>query len=96
MTVSFLGGPTAPGAADQGQLVLSDGTGPVIVSSGPDTSDHTTTSPTVRIPSSAANKQFPGSGPVTSAVGWSFRTLDGANYAVASFTVRYSYLTPQR
>ncbi len=95
MTVSFLGGPTTPGAADQGQLVLHDEAGPVIVPSGPDPSDHTTTSPTVPIPSSDANKQFPGSGPIAKAVAWSFTTRNGANYDVASFTVRYNYVTPQ-
>ena len=48
------------------------------------------------IPSSDANKQFPGSGPNTKAVDWSFTTRNGANYDVASFTVRYNYLSPQR
>ena len=79
MTVSFLGGPTTPGAADQGQLVLYDGTEPVVVPSGPDTSDHTTTSPTVPIAPSDANKVFPGSGPIAHVVGWSFTTSDGAS-----------------
>jgi hypothetical protein len=96
MSVSFLGGPTTPGAADQGELVLRDAAGPVIVSSGPDTGDHTTTSPTVPIPLSEANKEFPGSGPNPDVVAWSFMTRNGASYDVASFTVRYSYLTPQR
>jgi hypothetical protein len=96
MTVSFLGGPTTPGAADQGELVLRDEARLVIVPSGPDTSDHTTTSPTVPIPLSDANKEFPGSGPNTHTAGWSFTTRNGASYDVASFTVRYSYLTPQR
>ena len=96
MTVSFLGGPTTPGAADQGELLLSDEAGPVIVPSGPDTSDHTTTSPTVPIPSSDANKQFPGVEPPAHAVAWAFTTRNGANYDVASFTVRYDYLTPRR
>jgi hypothetical protein len=30
------------------------------------------------------------------AVSWSFTTRNGANYDVASFTVRYNSLTPQR
>lgn len=78
MTVSFLGGPTTPGAADQGQQVLHDEAGPVLV------------------PSNYAQKGYPDVGPSTNAVAWSFMTRNGANYDVASFTVRYDYLTPQR
>src|SRR4051812_45626830 len=40
-SVSVFGGPTTPGASDQGSLTVPG----AIVRTGPDTSDHTTTTP---------------------------------------------------
>ena len=90
-TVSLFGGPTTPGAADQGELAYGDGTTSVEVATGPDTSDHTTTGTPVSV-----RRLYHGDGrPEVPGIVWSFMTRDGASYDVAKFTVRYTFLTPQ-
>lgn len=86
MTVSMFGGPTTAGAADQG--VLSAGS--LSASTGPDTSDHTTSLPPVPVGLIAVwwDEYVPG-------LSWSFMTRDGASYDAASYTVTYTFLTPQ-
>ena len=85
--VSVFGGPTTPGAADQGELSY----GGQVVPTGTDTSDHTTTGTPV-----AVRRLYHGDGPEVPGIVWSFGTRDGASYDVAKFTVRYTFLTPQR
>jgi flagellar hook assembly protein FlgD len=79
-SVSVFGGPTTPGASDQGSLTVS---GAASVLTGPDTSDHTTTTPWVPI--------VPG----TPRTRWTFGTRDGSSYDAATFTVRVKFLTPR-
>jgi flagellar hook assembly protein FlgD len=79
-SVSVFGGPTTPGASDQGSLTVP---GSMSVLTGPDTSDHTTTTPWVPI--------VPG----TPRTHWSFGTRDGSSYDAATFTVRVKFLTPR-
>ncbi|QWZ08669.1 alcohol dehydrogenase catalytic domain-containing protein [Nocardioides panacis] len=98
VTVSVFGGPTTPGAADQGALTVDYGSVPdtyyggwsqprtTTVMTGPDVSDHTTTSATV--PIGIMDGEAPG-------FGWRFTTRDGASYDVATVTLTYTYLTPQ-
>jgi hypothetical protein len=85
MVVSVFGGPTAPGAADQGVLSA----GGLSVATGPDTSDHTTTLPPVPAGEIALDhdEDVPG-------LSWSFTTRDGASYDAAFYTVTYTFLTP--
>jgi len=89
-TVALFGGPTAPGAADQGELAYGDDTTSVNVATGPDTGDHTTTGTPVSI-----RRLYHGGGPEVPGIVWSFTTREGASYDVAKFTVRYTFLTPQ-
>lgn len=86
MTVSMFGGPTTAGAADQGVLYA----GGLSTSTGPDTSDHTTSLapvPVGVIPVSYS-EYVPG-------LSWAFMTRDGASYDAAYYTVTYTFLTPQ-
>lgn len=85
MTVSMFGGPATAGAADQG--VLSAG---LSASTGPDTSDHTTTLPPVPVGYIAVGRDeyVPG-------LSWAFTTRDGASYDAAYYTVTYTFLTAQ-
>ena len=86
MTVSMFGGPTTPGAADQGVLYA----GGFSSSTGPDTSDHTTSLPPVPVGVIAVGpaEYVPG-------LSWAFMTRDGARYDAAYYTVTYTFLTPQ-
>ena len=79
-SVSVFGGPTTPGASDQGSLSVPPSTS---VPTGPDTSDHTTTTPWV--PTVHGRPR----------VTWSFSTPDGSSYDAAIFTVRFKFLTPR-
>ena len=98
--VSAFGGPTTPHASDQGVLTVlygatatrtsfTSGTS-VSVTTGSDTSDHTTTAPAVPISVilDDEDKVVPG-------FRWRFSTNDGDSYDVASFTLSYTFLTPQ-
>ena len=82
-SVSVFGGPTTPGATDQGYLSITGYAGETGAPTGPDTGDHTSTTPwtnfTYRRP----------------LVGWSFGTPNGSSYDVATFTVRFKFLTPR-
>jgi flagellar hook assembly protein FlgD len=101
VTVSVFGGPTTPGAADQGALTVDYGSvrdtyyggwsqpRTTTVMTGPDVSDHTTTSATVPIGMVQGAEMVPG-------FGWRFTTRNGASYDVATVTLTYTYLTPQR
>ena len=86
MAVSMFGGATAAGAADQGVLSA----GGLSASTGPDTSDHTTTLPPVPVGHIAVGhaEYVPG-------LSWAFTTRDGASYDAAYYTVTYTFLTPQ-
>jgi len=86
MAVSMFGGPTTAGAADQG--VLSAGS--LSASTGPDTSDHTTSLPPVPVGGIwvGYDESVPG-------LSWAFMTRDGAGYDAAYYTVTYTFLTPQ-
>lgn len=92
MTVSMFGGPRTPGTADQGELSAYDTVShtSVTASTGPDTSDHTTTLPPVPVGEVAVGRYeyVPG-------LSWGFTTAGGTGYDVASFTVRYTFHTPQ-
>jgi hypothetical protein len=92
MTVSMFGGPRTPGAADQGELSAYDPVRhtSVTASTGPGTSDHTTTLPPVPVGKIAVyrDEYVPG-------LSGGFTTTGGAGYDAASFTVRYTFLTPQ-
>jgi hypothetical protein len=102
LSVSMFGGPSNPGADDQGALTVyygatyNAGTGwtaakSTTVMTGPDTSDHTTTTPTVPIgvvQDYDTHTAVPG-------FAWTFTTRDGASYDVASYTFNYTVLTPQ-
>jgi flagellar hook assembly protein FlgD len=79
-SVAVFGGPTTPGASDQGSLSVTGATGATVLT-GSDTSDHTTTTPWVPI--------VPG----TPRTHWSFGTRDGSSYDAATFTVRVKFLT---
>jgi len=82
-SVSVFGGPTTPGASDQGYLSITGYAGETGASTGPDTSDHTSATPWTN---------FTWRRPL---VGWSFGTPDGSSYDVATFTVRFKFLTPR-
>ena len=86
MAVSMFGGPTTAGAADQG--VLSAGS--LSASTGPDTSDHTTSLPPVPV-----GGIWVGYSEYVPGLSWAFMTRDGASYDAASYTVTYTFLTPQ-
>jgi flagellar hook assembly protein FlgD len=100
VTVSVFGGPTTPGAADQGALTVDYGAvrdtfyggwsqpRTTTVMTGPDVRDHTTTSATVPIGMVEGVAMAPG-------FGWRFTTQNGASYDVATVTLTYTYLTPQ-
>jgi hypothetical protein len=88
--VSLFGGPTTPGAPDQGELAYGDGTTSVTVATGSDTGDHTTAGTPVSI-----RLVYHGGGDEVPGIVWSFTTRDGASYDVATFTVRYTFLTPR-
>jgi hypothetical protein len=90
VSVSLFGGPTTPGASDQGELNYSDGTTGRVFSTGADTSDHTTagTPVPVRRVYRGEESEMPG-------ILWYFGTRGGADYDVATFTIRYTFLTPR-
>lgn len=104
VTVSLFGGPTTPGAADQGELAVvygatytrtstgstyTGGTSTTVLT-GPDTGGHTTAAPTgpISVIQDDDGVGVPG-------FEWYFRTREGASYDVASFTLTYTFLTPQ-
>lgn len=85
-SVSVFGGPMTPGATHQGDLSVVSGSQTATVRTGPDTSDHTTTTPWV--PISAPDNRGAGAE-------WRFSTREGSSYDAAVFTVRFKYLTPR-
>ena len=99
--LSAFGGPTTPGAADQGTLAVEyrtfdhfggSSSHAVSTTTGPTAGDHTTTAPTVPFDSTSSLNQ----GPEVHGFEWDFRTAEGANYDVAAFTATYTFLTPKR
>lgn len=91
MTVSMFGGPTTPGAPDQGTLSATSSTGkPVTVSPGADSSDHT-----MRLPPVPVGDVATGIDTAVPALIWRFTTDNGDSYDVASYTVTYNFLTPR-
>jgi hypothetical protein len=105
LTLSLFGGPTTPGASDQGRLTVAygltatrtpagksfEGGTTTSVMTGADASDHTTTAPTVPI---TVIRNYDTDRPMPG-FRWEFSTTDGANYDVASFTATYNFLTPR-
>lgn len=98
--LALLGGPTTPGDSDQGDLYLEDqtfdgagrpSTHGVRATTGPDTSDHRSTAPSVPFDSTTNLNQ----GPDVHGFEWTFVTDDGARYDVASFIATYTFLTPR-
>ena len=102
--MSQFGGPTTPGAADQGELAVvygatytrtstgstyTGGTSTTVLT-GPDTGGHTTAAPTgpISVIQDDDGVGVPG-------FEWYFRTREGASYDVASFTLTYTFLTPR-
>ena len=105
VTVSMFGGPTTPGAADQGELLVYGTTttqtphgetitagSPTTTGTGPETSDHTTTAGIVAMDVLYDDQ---GHEPPVPGLRWQFWARNGASYDVASFTVTYTFLTPQ-
>jgi hypothetical protein len=82
--VTAYGGPTLPGAPDQGELLVGNPDLPV-TSTGADTSDHETTSPWVHV------DPWYGS---TRSVSWSFQTRGTNSYDVAWFKVDFVVYQP--
>ena len=91
VTVSMFGGPTTPGAADQGTLTVRSGDTFINTPTGADTTDHTVTAAPVPLSTGFDNfdeEYVPG-------FNWSFSTREGASFDVASFTLKYTFLTPR-
>jgi len=92
-TVTVFGGPTVPGGSDVATLYYGGQ-----VSTGPDTSDHETTSPRVSLASLADYTGYhylEPEEPPRSRVRWTLTANEGNSYDAAWFRVDYTYYAPE-
>ncbi len=87
--MSLFGGPSHPVRPTTASSTYADSATPVTVATGSDTGDHTTTGAPVAVRPVDFGDVAPELG-----ILWTLRTRNGASYDVATYTVKYTFLTP--